>query len=99
MKARWALVALAAVLGLGAGLAWICRDRTRDRVYRMGFDHSPPGQMVGPDGRPRGMMIDVIREAARRRGIRLEWVQAPEGPDHALGSGKVHLWPIQADLA
>ena len=39
-----------------------------------------------------------MREAARRRQIRLEWVFSPQGPEQALASGAVDLWPIMGDL-
>ncbi len=64
----------------------------------MGFEHSPPRQFVSPSGEPYGPAIDVVREAARRAGVSLEWVMAPEGPDAALVTGRVDLWPIVADL-
>ncbi len=41
------------------------------RVYRVGFQHSPPRQYVSADGKPYGPMIDVIREAANRAGVSL----------------------------
>ena len=44
------------------------------------------------------MAMEVAAEAARRAGVRLAWVEAPEGPDRALRSGKVDLWPMLADL-
>jgi signal transduction histidine kinase/ActR/RegA family two-component response regulator len=68
------------------------------RVYRMGFQHSPPRQFVSQTGDPYGPVIDTIREAARRAGIALEWTIVPEGPDEVLANGKVDLWPIVADL-
>jgi signal transduction histidine kinase/ActR/RegA family two-component response regulator len=68
------------------------------RVFRMGYEHSPPVQLVDQDGQIRGPVHEVLSEAAARRGIRLEWVHAPEGPDRALASGKVDLWPLIADI-
>ncbi|HTO72253.1 MAG TPA: histidine kinase dimerization/phospho-acceptor domain-containing protein, partial [Gemmatimonadales bacterium] len=35
----------------------------------------------------------MVETAARRRHVALVWVQAPEGVDQALSSGKVDLWP------
>jgi signal transduction histidine kinase/CheY-like chemotaxis protein len=42
--------------------------------------------------------MDVLRAAARRKNIRLEWVYSPEGPEKALASGAVDLWPLVGDL-
>ena len=68
------------------------------RVFRMGFQHSAPRQFVSADGQPYGPAIDTIREAARRAGIALRWVLAPEGPDAAMAARKVDLWPLLANL-
>lgn len=65
---------------------------------RIGFEHSPPVQLLNKDGRAQGPVIEVLTEAARRRGIHLEWVHCPEGPDRALRTGKVDLWPLIADI-
>jgi signal transduction histidine kinase/ActR/RegA family two-component response regulator len=64
----------------------------------MGFQHSPPRQFVSTAGQPYGPAIDVVREAARRSGVRLEWVLCPRGPDSVLPGGAVDLWPVMADL-
>jgi len=54
----------------------------------------PPFQTAGSDGRPSGLAIDLVREAARRRGIRLEWIPKPEGPETAMLGNAVDLWPF-----
>ena len=79
-----------------AGLAswWWFRDLTHTRVYRMGFQHMPPAQYVDAQGRPRGPIIEAIEDAARRTGIRLEWVRVQEGPEAAFHGQKVDLWPL-----
>jgi PAS domain S-box-containing protein len=50
--------------------------------------------VVGPDGSATGLAIELVREAARRRGIRLEWVHQGGGADAALRDHKVDLWPL-----
>jgi ABC-type amino acid transport substrate-binding protein len=64
----------------------------------MGFQSSPPRQYVSVDGQPDGPTIDIVREAARRAGVPLEWALVREGPDAAMAAGKVDLWPLIADL-
>jgi signal transduction histidine kinase/CheY-like chemotaxis protein len=64
----------------------------------MGFQNSPPRQYVSDKGEPYGPSIDILRAAAQHAGIRLEWVEVPGGPDGALESGKVDLWPLIARL-
>ena len=40
------------------------------------------------------MTAEIIAEAARSRGLRLQWVVRKEGPQAALTAGKVDLWPL-----
>jgi signal transduction histidine kinase/FixJ family two-component response regulator len=93
-----------ALVGLGlcaACAAWICLRHDApfpERVYRIGFQSSPPRQIVLKTGEPSGSAIDVVREAARRAGIILQWTLVPGGPDAVLTSGKVDLWPVVGAL-
>src|SRR5205823_1852076 len=62
--------------------------------YRVGWQHDPPFQAVGVDGQATGLAVELVREAAKRRGIRLEWVRQPSGADAALRDKNVDLWPL-----
>ncbi len=87
------------VLGVGlagwlAGVLWVAAsgpqvDRTR--VYRIGYGNDAPLHFKGADGGPTGLAVDLVREAARRKGIQLEW---------KLGSGfnqsAMDLWVLHA---
>jgi ABC-type amino acid transport substrate-binding protein len=77
-------------------LVWegVKRQRPENRVYRIGWDPDPPFQATGPDGRATGLAIELVREAASRRGIRLDWVRQGGGADAALKDQKVDLWPL-----
>jgi len=97
---RAAIVSLLAVscLLLG-GLYWLGREPAGGLgPFRIGFQEAPPYQIAKPDGSPAGPAIDIVSEAARRQGILLEWIHAPEGPQPALVSGRIDLWPLLADL-
>lgn len=49
---------------------------------------------------PSGLAVDVLNEAARRRGIRLTWVPLHDVPlDAALEKRMVQLWPLVAATA
>jgi ABC-type amino acid transport substrate-binding protein len=76
---------------LGQGTA---RSKPVNRVYRIGWESEPPFQAIGSDRQPTGLAIELVREAARRRGIRLEGVRQADGPDAALREQKVDLWPL-----
>jgi PAS domain S-box-containing protein len=63
---------------------------------RIGVDQAAPYQSWQPGYGAIGFTVDVLNEAARAKGIRLRWVNCPEGPLDALSSGKVDLWPLWA---
>ena len=63
------------------------------RVYRIGWQTSPPYQLAG-SGEPTGLAIDLVREAARRGGIRLTWVQWRASSESALRNKSLDLWPL-----
>ncbi len=65
---------------------------------RMGFQNALPYQFRDAAGLPAGPAVDLMREAAARTGIRLQWVFDPEGPEKALVTGQADLWPLLADL-
>ena len=81
-----------AVLVIGLIAFW--KPRVEDRTYKIGFEDSPPIHFVGKDGRPTGLAIDLVAEAAKRRGIRLQWLVAPESSEAALKAKHVDLWPM-----
>jgi signal transduction histidine kinase/CheY-like chemotaxis protein len=66
----------------------------RGRSFRIGYEESPPVQYVTPEGLPSGASIDVVKEAARRRGIQLVWVRSYLGAEKSLSANEVDLWPV-----
>ena len=68
------------------------------REWRIGADNAPPYFYLRADGTVEGLSVDVLNEAARRRGVKLKWVQVepPETLDEAFAKGKVDLWPAVA---
>ncbi len=53
---------------------------------------------TGQGGEPDGFGPELVNEAARRTGLRLEWVYCPESAERAVRSGKVDLWPTMTVL-
>jgi signal transduction histidine kinase/CheY-like chemotaxis protein len=93
------LLALAAAAAVCAPVAaYRFAQRPPQRVLKIGYQNTPPLNYPGADGVPTGTAVDVIREAARRAGIRLEWVYSPAGSEKALLGKSVDLWPIMVDL-
>jgi signal transduction histidine kinase/CheY-like chemotaxis protein len=94
------LALLSAVLGclaVGGILHWRT-SRLLKAPFRIGFFNSAKEHFLGPDGKAAGYAVDLLNDAARRGGIQLEWVYSPEGPDAALESGQVDLWPVLGDV-
>src|SRR5207247_9596830 len=81
-------VFVALVIYLKANLRWRPNNRA---VYRMGWQNVPPFQYKTEDGAPAGLAIDLVRDAARRRRIQLEWVWYPGSSEGALRNGDVDL--------
>jgi polar amino acid transport system substrate-binding protein len=70
------------------------RGPIENRVYRIGWQQVPPFQYKTEDGSPTGLAVELVRDAARRRGIQLEWVLVPGSSETALRNGEVDLWPL-----
>jgi PAS domain S-box-containing protein len=101
-RRKMAIVAVALAVLLASLVVVAVRVERRSQLFktpfRIGFYNSAKEHFLGPDGKAAGNTVDLINEAARRSGIQLEWVYSPEGPDAALESGQVDLWPILGDL-
>jgi signal transduction histidine kinase/ActR/RegA family two-component response regulator len=91
-----AVVGLVLVAGLVRLGGWL-RPLDHQRVYRIGYEDRPPYQIVRPGGEPTGAAVEVVAAAARRAGIRLEWVRQDTSSGEALRAGRVELWPFMAD--
>jgi PAS domain S-box-containing protein len=70
------------------------QTRLRDRTYRIGWEARLPFQEKGRDGRPTGLAVELVREAAHRLGVSLDWVQQDGGSEASLRAKVVDLWPL-----
>jgi diguanylate cyclase (GGDEF)-like protein/PAS domain S-box-containing protein len=113
-KGQWVIILrlgsrriIKSVIGVGAAAAilaglWYSSQRSQpvSAVVRVGVDHSPPYYIIRPDGSVEGLAIDVLNEAARRRGIHLVWKPLHDIPlDDALKNGIVDMWPLVGTTA
>jgi len=70
-----------------------CLGRHAESAVRFGADQAPPYTIVGSDGNVSGLSVDIISEAARRRGIRVIWIPVRQGSvEQALQSKLVDAW-------
>ena len=90
-------IGILANVALLAIASWLVMQQAHSRLartYRIGWQEDPPFQVKAENGAPTGFSVELIRGAARRRGIQLEWVWRPAGPEEALRGGRVDLWPL-----
>ena len=80
-----------------AATAWLLLNRhsvdTR-RVYRIGYGSDAPFHFRGPDGKPAGLAVEMVQAAARRRAIRLEWVQVEGSAIDPIRRGDLDFWVL-----
>jgi PAS domain S-box-containing protein len=66
------------------------------RTLRIGFESNPPVQIRTENGLS-GLAVETVREAAKRAGVKLEWVETGTSSDEAFRKGLVDLWPLMVD--
>ena len=81
-----------------AGVYWLILNAPITRTMTIGFQNSPPYHYPDAQGNPTGAAVDVIKMAAARSHIHLNWVWAPGNLEQTLKSGKVDLWPVVVNL-
>ena len=98
-KQRVLVTALTAgAICFGSAAIWLRGPADVGRPLKVGFRNTPPYHFPDKKGHPTGTAVDVLRAAGARTGIELEWIYSPEGPEKALSSGAVDLWPMLVDL-
>jgi diguanylate cyclase (GGDEF)-like protein/PAS domain S-box-containing protein len=93
---RILLAACAGVVLVSAVWVAVARKSTSaPAVLRVGVDDSPPFYLIQPDGSVRGLAVDVLDEAARRKGLKIQWTPLHDMPlEDALNKRVVDLWPL-----
>jgi len=63
------------------------------RTYVIGYESRYPFYAKGSDGTPEGFVVDVLSEAARRAGIRLQWFHRERFEGVPQWGPPIELWP------
>ena len=89
------------ILGTAGGLSyWYFANRVPPvprRTLRIGFEPNPPFQIRTESGFS-GIAVEIVDDAAKRAGLRLQWVQTGLSSEASFQKGLVDLWPLMADL-
>jgi signal transduction histidine kinase/CheY-like chemotaxis protein len=62
-----------------------------NRTVRAIFNQNPPYYHLPLGGQPEGAMIELFNQAARRKGIQLEWVLWQAAPEELMRAGRAEL--------
>jgi PAS domain S-box-containing protein len=65
-------------------------------ALRIGFEQNPPLQFRTADELA-GLGVEAVSEAAKRAGLRIQWVEPGVSSEEAFRKGLVDLWPVMAD--
>ncbi len=97
---RWVCISVAGLILLaGVEYYYVTIPRIdRNRVYVMGYGRDKPVHFADDHGNPSGLAVSIMREAARRQGIQLRWVQSNTPGIASVERGEVDFWVLVADL-
>ena len=92
---RFAWISLAtALLAATAWLYLAGHKIDKQRVYRIGYGSDAPFHFRGADGKPTGLAVEMVQAAARRRGIRLEWIPITGSAIDPVRNGDLDFWVL-----
>jgi PAS domain S-box-containing protein len=99
---RWNRVSIIAGAGGLAALLALAYFASRtpavpQRPLRIGFENNPPVQIRNEQGFS-GLAVEIVNRAAKRAGLKLEWVETGVSSDGSFREGLVDLWPLMVDL-
>jgi PAS domain S-box-containing protein len=96
---RTGAVLIAAVLAGGTAFLYFANrlPPIPQGTFRIGFEQNPPLQVHTADGLA-GVGVETVTEAAKRAGLRIQWIETGVSSEEAFRKGLVDLWPVMADL-
>ncbi|MFN0102472.1 MAG: ATP-binding protein [Bryobacteraceae bacterium] len=90
------LVCLTMTAGIAARFWWSASKPNSQTVYRIGYGTFPPYFVMPNAAPPTGFAVEVVREATRRLGMRVEWIRLSGTTEKALTTGQIDLYPMLA---
>src|SRR5581483_9024137 len=95
-SSRRAIAAAITAIALACAGYWYATriPKLAKRSVRIGVDQAAPYHTWEEGYGASGFTVDVIREAALRRGIELQWVPRLEGPRSHFARKTVDIWPL-----
>ena len=85
---------LIAVPGVWSWAQFRRANQFRAKTFRIGVDHNPPNHDWSEQKGATGFDVDVLNDAARRAGVKLDWVFVPRWSSAVLLDGSIDLWPV-----
>lgn len=85
---------LIAVAGVWSWAQFRRANQFRAKTFRIGVDHNPPNHDWSEQKGATGFDVDVLNDAARRAGVKLDWVFVPRWSSAVLLDGSIDLWPV-----
>ena len=103
VSSKWKTASVLLAVAVSATLISLWYFKTREpaipqRTLRIGFESNPPVQINTSNG-PSGLAVETVSEAAKRAGIKLEWVDTGLSSSESFRKGLVDLWPLMVDLS
>ena len=86
---------LVLLLGIAAALltAYARARPGHPATLRCGYAEFRPYTSIDEQGGPAGLAVDIVRRAAERAGVRIEWVRTDD-PEAALRRREIDLVPL-----
>ena len=79
-------------------LATISTAVPPEKYYRIGYGSVWPLHYLDDNGQPAGLAVGILKEAARRRGIKLQWLRSATPGMPSLLRGETDFWVAMTDL-
>ena len=89
LSKKWAafFVCVAGLAAIGSWLAFRPGNVDHNRAYGISYNNDVPFHFQGSNGMPSGLAVQIVAEAARRKGIQLNWL-------YSHSTNKPDLWVL-----